>query len=263
MKCIRCDSEWAGEDGQTRLGGQRWRCNQCRRRFTARSTSAFSHHAFPDDVIALAVRWYVRYRLSYADVVEWFAERGLVVDRSTVYRWVQRFLPLFGEAARVHRRPGGAKWRVDETSVRLQGRWTYVYRAIDEDGQIVDAFFSERRNARVAQTFFEHAIDETGVTPEQVMTDKAKCYPRALRAGLPGVEHRRSKYLNNGIERDHGHLKQRLYAMRGFKQASCASVIARGHGLMQNLRNGFSDLTARVPRVLRLATAWPQLTQAI
>ena len=82
MTCIRCDSERTRKDGQTRLGGQRWRCNDCHRRFTARSTSAFSHHGFPDDVIALAVRWYIRYRLSYADVVEWFAERGLVVNRS-------------------------------------------------------------------------------------------------------------------------------------------------------------------------------------
>ena len=145
MACIRCGSERTRRDGQTRLGGQRWRCNDCRRRFTARSTSALAHraphHAFPDDVIALAVRWYVRYRLSYADVVEWFAERGLTVDRSTVYRWVQRFLPLFQEAARAHRRPVGGKWRVDETYCRLQGKWTYISRASDEDGQGVDAYF--------------------------------------------------------------------------------------------------------------------------
>jgi transposase-like protein len=225
--------------------------------------SAFAHHGFPDDVIALAVRWYVRYRLSYADVVEWFAERGLVVDRSTVYRWVQRFLPLFGKAARAHRRAVGIKWRVDETYTRLAGTWTYIYRAIDQDGQVVDAYFSQRRNARAAQTFFERAIDETGVTPERVTTDKAKCYPPALRAAVPDAEHRTSKYLNNGMERDHGHLKQRLYPMRGFKQAGCAGVIARGHALIQNLRNGFSELTIGVPRVLRLATAWPQLAQAI
>jgi putative transposase len=127
----------------------------------------------------------------------------------------------------------------------------------------VDAYFSERRNSKAAQTFFEHAIDETGVRLERVTTDKAKCYPPALRAVLPGVEHRTSKYLNNGIERDHGHLKQRLYPMRGFKQAGCAGVIAHGYALIQNLRNGFSTLTVGVPRVLRLATAWPQLAQAI
>ena len=263
MECIRCQSVRTRKDGQPRLGGQRWRCNACGRRFTACSTSAFSHHGFSDDVIALAVRWYVRYRLSYADVVEWFAERGLVVDRSTIYRWVQRFLPLFGHAARAHRRPVGGKWQVDETYCRLNGKWTYIYRAIDQDGQVVDAYFSERRNAKAAQTFFERAIDETGVRPERVTTDKAKCYPPALRAVLRGVEHRRSRYLNNGIERDHGHLKQRLRPMRGFKSASSADRLARGHGLMQNLRNGFSTLTQAVPRQLRLATAWPQLVAAI
>ena len=263
MQCIRCRSERTRKDGLTRLGGKRWRCTVCHRRFTARSTSAFSHHAFPDDVIALAVRWYVRYRLSYADVVEWFAERGLVVDRSTVYRWVQRFLPLFGDAARAHRRPVGAKWRVDETYTRLNGTWTYIYRAIDEAGQVVDAYFSQRRNSKAAQAFFERAIDETGMKPERVTTDKAKCYPPALRAVLPDVEHRTSKYLNNGIERDHGHLKQRLYPMRGFKQATSADIITRGHALVRNLRNGFSSLTLHVPLNLRLAVAWPQLAQAI
>ena len=92
VQCIRCRSEATRRDGKTRLGGQRWRCADCQRRFTARSPSAFSRHGTPDDVIALAVRWYVRYRLSYADVAEWLAERGLTVDRSTIYRWVQRFL---------------------------------------------------------------------------------------------------------------------------------------------------------------------------
>ena len=263
MQCIGCGSEQTRRDGQTRLGGQRWRCNPCGRRFTARSTSVFTNHSFPDDLIALAVRWYVRYRLSYADVVEWFAERGLDVHRSTVYRWVQRFLPLFQDAARAHRQPVGDQWRVDATYVRLAGRWTYVYRAIDQHGQVVDAYFSTRRNAKAAAAFFRCAIADTGVTPGRVTTDKAKCYPPALRTVLPDVEHRRSRYLNNGLERDHGHLKQRLYPMRGFKQAASADLLARGHAFIQNLRNGFSRLTTAVPRPLRLMTAWAQLTQTI
>jgi transposase-like protein len=213
-------------------------------------------------VIALAVRWYARFRLSYADVAEWLAERGFVVNRMAIYRWVQRFLPLFGVAARRHRRPVGKKWRVDETYCTFQGKHAYIYRAIDEEGQVVDAFFSERRNG-AAHAFFERALAETTVTPERVTTDKAKCYPPALRAVLPGVEHRRSKYLNNGLERDHSHLKQRLYPMRGFKRGSSADTVARGHALIRNLRGGFSRLTETVVPNLRLATAWPQLTQAV
>src|SRR5712691_6572471 len=119
-------------------GGQRFRCSRCSRRFTRRSTSAFSGRAYADDIIALAVRWYVRYRLSYAEVSEWLAERGILVDQSTIYRRVQRFLPLFGEVARKYGDPVGPDWRLDETYARICGRWHYIYRAIDRRGQIVD-----------------------------------------------------------------------------------------------------------------------------
>jgi transposase-like protein len=209
------------------------------------------------------VRWYARFRLSYGDVAEWLAERGFSVDRSAIYRWVQRFLPLFGAAARRHRRPVGRKWWVDETYCAFQGRHAYIYRAIDQHGQVVDAYFSERRNAAAARAFFERAMAATAVTPERVTTDKAKCYPPALRAVLPGAEHRRSKYLNNGLERDHSHLKQRLYPMRVFKRGASAANLARGHALIRNLRGGFSRLTEGVSPNLRLAAAWLQLTQAI
>ena len=122
MSCPRCSSLIVTKDGTTQLGGQRFRCSQCGRRFTRRSTSAFSGRGFPDDIIALAVRWYVRYRLSYAEVSEWLAERGILVDQSTIYRWVQRFLPLFGDLAQKYRRPVGPDWRVDETYARIRGR---------------------------------------------------------------------------------------------------------------------------------------------
>ena len=263
MQCIRCGSTATRRDGRTRLGGQRWRCHRCQRRFTARSTSAFSRCCFSDGLVALAIRWYLRFRLSYADVVEWLAERGIMVDRSTVYRWVQRFLPLFAKAARFHRQPVGRKWRVDETYCRLNGRWAYCYRAIDQDSQVVDPYFSERRNAAAARVFFEWAIAETGLTPERVITDRARCYPPALRAVLPTVEHRCSRYLHNILERDHGHLKQWLGPRRGFKHPASADNVVRDHALVQNLRNGFSTLTATVERRLRLLTAWPQLAQLI
>ncbi len=106
-------------------------------------------------------------------------------------------------------------------------------------------------------------MDETGVCPTRVTTDKAKCYPPALRKVLPTVEHRRSRYLNNGVERDHGHLKQRLYPMRGFKRPASADLLTRGHALIRNLRNGFSELTVRIAQPLRLATAWSRLVPAI
>ncbi len=105
---------------------------------------------------------------------------------------------------------------------------------------MVDTYFSQRRNAKAAHAFFERAITTTGVTPGRITTDKAKCYPPALRNLLPSVEHHASKYLNNAIERDHDHLKQPIYPMRGLKQAASADIFIRGHALIQNLRNGFS-----------------------
>ena len=152
---------------------------------------------------------------------------------------------------------------MDETYCRLDGRWAYCYRAIDQEGQVVDAYFSTRRNAAAAQTFFERAIAGTGEVPERIVTDKAACYPPVVRAVLFGTEHRCSKYLNNGLERDHGHLKQRLRPMRGFKRPACADTVVRGHALVQNLRNGFSTLTASVERRLRLLAAWRQLARLI
>ena len=170
---------------------------------------------------------------------------------------------MFREAARAHRHAVGTTWRVDETYVRLNGTWTYMYRAIDQDGQVVDAYFSTRRNAQAAQAFFERAMRETGITPERVTTDTATWYPPALRVVLPHVVHRRSRYLNNGIERDHGQLKQRVRPMRGFKRARSIDLLARGHAFIQNVRNGYSRRTAHLPRALRLAAAWPQLTRVI
>src|SRR6202040_3544136 len=118
-------------------GLQRYRCAACGRRQTARSASAFCRYRFPDDVIALAVRWYLYYRLPYADVAELLAERGVHVDPSTVFDWVQQFTPLYKEAARPYRHRVGGRWSIDETYVRLAGTWCYVFRAIDERGQVI------------------------------------------------------------------------------------------------------------------------------
>jgi transposase, IS6 family len=104
--------------------------------------SAFAGFRFPPDVIVLAVRWYLRFGLSYRDVEELLTERGVEVDHVTVYRWVLRFTPLLAEAARPCRHAVGDRWQVDETSVKVAGRWRYVYRAIDQFGQVIDVFVS-------------------------------------------------------------------------------------------------------------------------
>jgi transposase, IS6 family len=123
---------------------------------TARS--AFAGFCFPPDVIVLAVRWYLRFGLFYRDVEELLAERGIEVDHVTVYRWVQRFTPLLAEAARPCRHRVGDRWQVDETYVKVAGRWRYVSRAIDQSGQVIDVFVSPRRDGIAARRFFERAI---------------------------------------------------------------------------------------------------------
>jgi len=188
------------------------------------------------------VRWYLRYRLSYADVAELLAERGVAVDPSSVYAWVQEFAPLYEEAARAFPRQVGACWSVDETYVKVVGAWAYVYRAIDGQGHVIDVYVSARRAADDAATFFRRAIEATGVVPQAVTTDCAATYPPALAAVLPEVPHETGKLIQQRIERDHQHLKGRVRGMRGFKTLAGARVLCHAHAFLRNLRGSFYDL---------------------
>jgi transposase-like protein len=149
----------------------------CRPRPAPIAGSAFAGFCFPSDVIVLAVRWYLRFSLSYRDVEELLAERGIEVDHVTIYRWVLRFTRLLAEAARPCRHAIGDRWQVDETYVKVAGRWRSVYRAIDQFGQVIDAFVSPRRDAAAARRFFQRAIGTMGVPPVEVITDHASVYP--------------------------------------------------------------------------------------
>jgi len=158
-------------------------------------------------VIVLAVRRYLRFGLSYRDVEELLAEGGIEVDHVTIYRWVQRFTPLLAEAARPCRHAVGDRWFVDETYVKVSGQWRYVYRAIDQFGQVIDVFVSPRRDVTAARRFFEQAINVTKVAPVEVTTDQAATYPIVLEDLLPAAWRRTDQYAINRVERDHGRLK--------------------------------------------------------
>ncbi len=224
--------------------------------------SAFAGFRFPPEVIAVAVRWYLRYGLSYRDVEELLAERGIEVDHVTVYRWVQRFTPVFAEAARPCRHAAGDRWFVDESYLKVAGRWRYLYRAVDQFGQVIDVLLSEQRDTAAARRFFIRALAHAS-TPAEVTTDRAPAYLQVLDELLPAARHVSERYENNPIEADHGRLKARLRPMRGLKQLRCAAVVATGHAFVQNLRRGFYELGLdRSPR-LRLATAFTELTRAL
>jgi transposase-like protein len=225
--------------------------------------SAFAGFCFPPDVIVLAVRWYLRFALSYRDVEELLAERGVEVDHVTVYRWVQRFTPLLAEAARPCRHGIGDRWQVDETYVRVAGRWRYVHRAIDQFGQVIDVFVSSRRDATAARRFFQQAIGTTATIPAEVVTDQAAAYPAVLDELLPMAWHRTEQYANNRVEADHGRLKARLRPMRGLKQDRSARVIIAGHALVQNVCREHYELAVEEPVTLRLAVAFDELALAI
>jgi transposase-like protein len=225
--------------------------------------SAFAGFCFPPDVIVLAVRWYLRFGLSFRDVEELLAERGVEVDHVTVYRWVQRFTPLLAEAARPCRHSVGDCWQVDETYVKVAGRWRYVYRAIDQFGQVIDVFMAGRRDVKAARWFFERAISTTKVIPSEVATDRAPTYPMVLEELVPAPWHRTDRYANNRMEADHGCLKARLRPMRGLKQDHSARVVLAGHALVQNLRRGHYELAIDEPVSLRLAVAFEELVVAI
>src|SRR5207302_1131217 len=130
--------------------------------------TAFAGYRFPPEDITLAVRWYLRFGLSYRDVEELLAERGMEVDHVTVYRWVQRFAPEFAEAATPRRHAVGDRWYVDETYVKVGGTWRYLFRAIDQFGQVIEVFLSPRRNTEAARRFFDQAIERTRMSPVEV-----------------------------------------------------------------------------------------------
>ena len=226
-------------------------------------SASFAGYRFPPEVILLAVRWYLRYGLSYRDVEELLAERGVDVDHVTIYRWVQRFTPLVIEAARPCRHSVGDRWFVDETYVKVAGVWRYVYRAVDQYGQVIDVFVSKRRNVAAATKFFEMMLAGR-VRPTDVTTDLAAPLLRVVDDLLPEVLHDTTQYANNRIECDHGRLKSRLRPMRGLRSDRTASTVIRGHAFVQNLRRGHYELGVEARHVrLRVAAAFDELAEAI
>jgi IS6 family transposase len=210
----------------------------------------------------VAVRWYLRYAMSSRDVEDLLAERGIQVDHVSVYRWVQRFTPLLIDAARPCRHIPGDRWFVDETYVKVAGRWVYLYRAIDQFGQVIDVLVSQKRDLAATRRFFTHAL-KYGPSPTEVTTDRAPAYPRVLDELLPAACHVTEQYTNNPIEADHGRLKSRLRPMRGLKRLRSARVISAGHTFIQNLRRGHYELGMDLDPRHRLPGAFAELALTI
>ncbi len=191
-----------------------------------------------------AVRWSGRFRLSLADVRDLLAERGVDVSPRTILNWVQKVGPLLAPAVRQRAQPVGRRWSCDETYVRVAGRWAYLYRAVDEHGQVVDVLLRERRDLASARAFFAQAIRRRCVRPEHVVTDKHRAYVRAVRRPARRAVHTRTGShrargeTTKAIERSHVPIKDRLRPMRGFQSVLSARRLLEGIEAVQAIRRG-------------------------
>jgi transposase, IS6 family len=209
--------------------------------------SDFKGRHFEGEIVLWAVRWYCRYGVSYRDLEQMMGERGVSVDHSTIYRWVQKYAPEIEKRLRWQwRRPQSTSWRVDETYVKVGGKWAYLYRAVDKHGDTIDFYLSPTRSTQAAKRFLAKSL--TGLKawekPVVINTDKAPTYAAAIaelkkEGKCPKeTEHRQVKYLNNVVEADHGKLKQLIRPVRGFKTLKTAYATIKGFEVMRALRKG-------------------------
>ncbi|EFH85229.1 IS6 family transposase [Ktedonobacter racemifer] len=208
----------------------------------------FKWRHFEAEIILLCVRWYLRYALSYRDLEELMRERGLSVDHTTIYRWVQRYAPELQKRCRPHLKTANDSWRVDETYIKVKGVWTYLYRAVDSQGNTLEFLLSLTRDAPAAKRFFAKALGALHIVVPRVITvDKNMAYPKAFKELqgenlLPeGCELRQSKYLNNLIEQDHRFIKRRVKPGLGFFSLETAERTLQGFEVMNMIRKGQID----------------------
>jgi transposase-like protein len=210
-----------------------------------RADLAFKGRQFAAEVILWAVRWYLMFPISYRDLELMLRDRGLAVDHTTVFRWIQAYAPELEQRIRPHLRLSNGSWRVDETYIRVKGRWTYLYRAVDSRGQTIDFLLSARRDAGAAERFFRKALGRPHtVNPRTITVDKNPAYPRAVeRMKADGELWRRSrlrrvKYLNNIVEQDHRRVKRLVRPGLGFGSFRTARRTLAGYETMAMVRKG-------------------------
>jgi len=217
---------------------------------------SFKGRHFPKDIILMAVRWYVAYPLSYRNIEELMAERNVKLDHSIVQKWVVHYSPQLEAEFRKRKKATGGSWRMDETYVKVSGKWVYLYRAVDKSGNTVDFMLSEKRDRTSVLKFFKKAIGSSGM-PEKVNIDKSGSNTAALNRinallFLLGLWHliievRRVKYLNNMVEQDHRGIKKVTKVMTGFKSFEAAEATISGIELHHMLKKNQMDSAVNQP----------------
>lgn len=209
------------------------------------SSNPFKGYHFDKSLILQAVYWYCRYSLSYRDIEELMKERGVEVDHATIQRWVEAFIPLIEEQVKRRKKRVNGSWRMDETYINVKGKWCYLYRAIDKEGNTIDFLLCQKRDTEGATQFFNKAIAANGV-PLKINIDKSGANTAALanineereKAKQPLIEVRRIKYLNNQVEQDHRFIKRLTRPMLGFKSFISASITLAGIEIVRMIKKG-------------------------
>ena len=206
----------------------------------------FKGHCFPKVIILQAVYYKLRFTLSYRDIEELLRIRGVVVDHATIQRWVLKFTPMIDINFRKRKKGVGLRWRLDETYIKIKGKWCHLYRAVDKEGKTIDFLLTHGRKKRAAHRFLTKAITQNGV-PELINIDKSGSNKEAIRVynkrKLTRIKYRQCKYLNNIIEQDHRFIKWRITNGLGYKSFKSASVTLSGIETVRMIKkNQLNDL---------------------
>jgi transposase-like protein len=222
----------------------------------------FEGRHFEREIIILCVRWYLRFKLSFRDLVEMMAERGLAMAHTTIMRWVHHYVPEFERRWNRFARSAGQSWRVDETYGKIRGKWVYLYRAVDRDGETVDFRLSSKRDVATTKAFFRKTIKRQGSSPRTITLDGYAASYRAVRemktdGQLPAsTTVRSSKYLNNLIEQDHRGIKLRIGPMLCFKWFRTAAITIAGVELLHRIHKGQLNLSRLCLKDRTMPAVW-------
>ncbi len=198
-------------------------------------TPSYQRHRFPSEIISHAVWLYHRFCLSFREVEELLAERGITVTYETVRQWCRKFGSAYAQKLKKRQGQLGDAWYLDEVVITIQGEHQYLWRAVDQDGDTIDILVQRRRNKKAAIRFFRRLLKGQGGEPRWLVTDKLRSYGAAHRTIMPTVTHSNHVYANNRAEVSHQPMRQQEYAMRGFSSSTHAQRFLTLHGLTQNL----------------------------
>jgi transposase, IS6 family len=208
-------------------------------------SNSFKWKYYEGEIILLNVRWYLKYSVSYRNLEEMMAERGVEVDHTTIMRWVHQYSPEIEKKVRKYLKPNNDSWRIDETYVKVKGKWKYLYRAVDSTGNTVDFMLSAKRDKKAVKRFFKKALNSNhNQIPRVITVDKNPAYPPAIDKLkndkiLPkNVNLRQIKYLNNIIEQDHRSIKRIINPMLGFQSFQSANKTLKGIEAMNMIKKG-------------------------